>query len=360
MPPPPAGSRLRRATRARVADAVAGQASPRPAGNVAAIVTAAAASEPKPRSPYAPADPAEGLSDVEIAAILEWKKKHPSMGPAQLRAQLKRFHGLRLSIKAIARVLRGHGYAVVHRGTRPGLGAPPVRFEAPRRNALWQADFCEVRVGDERLHVLLVLDDFSRFIVGHALTDAPSSAVATATFRAAMARHGKPEAMRTDRGGGFIAHTKDGDFARVLESELVDHIIGRSYSPRGGGKVESGVKTLKRELWECFHFEDRDEAERRLAAFVADYNHRRAHMGIDGLTPADRFFGRADEVLARVDARTRGREARAATGATPGTLDEALGAQGGAPLEVLRLVLHDGHIELRFCGARVQLGPLMT
>jgi transposase InsO family protein len=105
----------------------------------------------------------------------------------------------------------------------------------------------------------------------------------TATFRAAMARHGKPEAVRTDRGGAFVAYTKDGDFGRVLEAELVDHIVGRSYSPRGGGKVESAIGTLKRELlWECFHFEDRGEAERRLAAFVEDYNHRRAHMGIDG------------------------------------------------------------------------------
>jgi hypothetical protein len=81
-----------------------------------------------------------------------------------------------------------------------------------------------------------------------------------------------------------------------------DHIVGRSYSPRGGGKVESAMGTLKRELWECFHFEDRTEAERRLSAWVDDYNHRRAHMGIDGLVPADRFFGRADQVLARVAA----------------------------------------------------------
>ena len=207
------------------------------------------------------------------------------MGPAQLRAQLKRFMGWRLSIKAIARVLRGHGYALVHTKARP-VGPEPVRFEAPRRNALWQADFCEVRVGDERLHALILLDDYSRFIVGHALTDSPSSAVVTATFRAAMARHGKPEAVRTDRGGAFVAFTKDGDFGRVLEAELVDHIVGRSYSPRGGGKVESAIGTLKRELWECFHFEDRAEAERRLSAWVDDYDHRRAHMGIDGLVPA--------------------------------------------------------------------------
>jgi transposase InsO family protein len=318
---------------------------------------AAQGESPRPKSPYAPADPAQGLSDIEVAAILEWKKKHPSMGPAQLRAQLKRFMGWRLSIKAIARVLRGHGYALVHTKGRP-VGPEPQRFEAPRRNALWQADFCEVRVADERLHVLLIIDDYSRFLVGHALTDSPSSAVVTATFRAAIARHGKPEAMRTDRGGAFVAYTKDGDFGRVLEAELVDHIVGRAYSPRGGGKVESAVGTVKRELWECFQFEDRAEAERRLAAFVEDFNHRRAHMGIDGLVPADRFFGRADVVLARIDAVSRGRNA---AGTIPGgPVEEMLTAASGAPMEVLRLVLHEGVMEMRFCGARVQLGPLKS
>lgn len=338
-------------------DAVA----PAPNPKTAPTRAAAGSRRSTPRSPYAPADPAQGLSDPEVAAILEWKKKHPSMGPAQLRAQLKRFMGWRLSIKAIARVLRGHGYALVHTKARP-VGPEPVRFEAPRRNALWQADFCEVRVGDERLHVLLLLDDYSRFLVGHALTDSPSSAVVTATFRAAMARHGKPEAMRTDRGGAFVAYTKDGDFGRVLEAELVDHIVGRSYSPRGGGKVESAIGTLKRELWECFQFEDRGEAERRLVAFVEDYNHRRAHMGIDGLVPADRFFGRADHVLARIDAISRGRIVTlAAHNGDPAVpVEETLTAASGAPLEVLRLVIHEGAMEMRFCGARVQLGPLMT
>ena len=87
----------------------------------------------------------------------------------------------------------------MHRGSKP-QGPEPERFEAPRRNALWQMDFAEVRVGDERLVVLIVLDDFSRYVVGHALAESPSSKVATETLRYAIARHGKPEAVRTDRG----------------------------------------------------------------------------------------------------------------------------------------------------------------
>jgi putative transposase len=309
----------------------------------------------RPRSPYAPADPGQGLGEHEVAAILELKRKHPSMGPAQLRAQLKRFKGWRIAIKAIARVLRGHGYEPVHRG-KP-KGPEPVRFEAPRRNALWQADFAEVRVGEEKLSALIILDDFSRYVVSYALADSPSSAVATEAMKLAIARHGKPEGVRTDRGGAFVAFTKEGDFGRFLEASLIDHHVGRPYNARGGGKVESAVGTLRRELWDLFHFADRAEAEARLARFFDDYNERRAHMGIDGLTPADRFFGRADRVLAAVDALSRRRQGALSLLTSAGAPIEELGAPGsGAPLEVLRLVLVDGVMELRFCGARIRLG----
>lgn len=104
---------------------------------------------------YAPKDPGQGLSDLEVAAILELKREHPAYGPAQLRAQLKRFKGWRLSNKAIARVLRQAGYELVHRGSRP-QGPEPIRFEAPRRNALWQADYTELRVGGRNSHCSLL------------------------------------------------------------------------------------------------------------------------------------------------------------------------------------------------------------
>jgi transposase InsO family protein/transposase-like protein len=307
---------------------------------------------------YAPKDPGQGLGEHEVAAILELKKQHPSMGPAQLRAQLKRFKGWRLSNKAIARVLKNEGYQLVHGAGRPE-GPEPTRFEAPRRNALWQADFTEVRVGSDKLSALVILDDFSRYVVAHALCDSPTSEVATKTMMAAIARHGKPEAVRTDRGGAFLAKSEEGDFARYLEVELIDHIVGHAYSPKGGGKVESAIGTLKRELWEVFEFHSRDDAARRLELFFVEYNELRAHMGIDGLTPADRFFGRADKVLATIDAVSRKRQgAHALLAPTGGPLEEISATGAGAPMEVLRLVLVDGVMELRFCGARVALGAV--
>lgn len=312
----------------------------------------------KGRSIYAPTDPGEGLSSAEQAAVLELKQKHPSMGPAQIRTQLKRFKGWRVSIKAIARLLKKNGYALVHRGSRPE-GYEEHRFEAPRRNAIWQMDFGEFWIDGEQLYLLAAEDDFSRYAVGHILVSDKSSEVATKVLLAAMARHGKPEAVRTDRGGEFLARDNEGDFSRVLEAEEIDHIVGHSYHPKGGGKVESVVGTVRRELWDVEHFANREEATRRVAEFFEYYNHSRAHMGIDGLTPADRFFGRADRVLAAVDGISRKRQGTAAMAASAGApFEEVLGIRTGAPMEVLRLVIIDGKMELRFCGARICLGEV--
>jgi len=233
------------------------------------------------------------------------------------------------------------------------------RFEAPRRNALWQMDYAEMRVGDGKFHLLVALDDFSRFIVGLSVSDSPSSDKAVELLRAAMARHGKPEAVRTDRGGAFVAKDSAEDFARVFEAELCDHIVGRSYHPQGGGKVEAVIGTIRRELWDVQHFASRGEATERLCAFVEHYNERRAHMALDGLTPADRYFGRADRVLDVINALSRKRQGMHAHISPDGAaIEELCGSGVQAPMEVLRLVIVDGQMELRLCGARVRLGPV--
>ena len=100
-------------------------------------------------------------------------------------------------------------------------------------------------------------------------------------------------------------------------------------------------------------------AEERLSSFFESYNHRRAHMGIDGLTPADRFFGRGDRVLDAINAISRRRQGSLALlESSNGVFEELTSPWSKAPLEVLRLVLVDHTMELRFCGARVRLGTI--
>lgn len=301
----------------------------------------------------APHDPGHGMSAAETEAILDYKREHPGMGPAQIRAQLKRFKGWRISVKAIAGVLKNNGYELEHRGSRPE-GFEPQRFEAPHRNALWQVDFWEARLQVVKLFVLLILDDFSRFLVAVRVMKAPKSEGVVETFREAIRLHGKPEAVYTDRGGAFLAWRDESGFERFCEEQLIDHHVSRAYHPQGRGKVEALIRTIQQELFDVEHFPDVQAFEQALAAFRMRYNSYRAHMGIDGLTPADRYFGRWPEVLEQINAESRKRNGVYRHAGGPVPIEEA--GVDGRPVEALRLVLHAGNLEVRLFGHRVVVG----
>ena len=257
-------------------------------------------------------------------------------------------------MKAIARVLRKAGYAPVHRKGRPVGDEHPRRFEAPHRNSLWQLDFTELRVGSERRWLLVIEDDFSRFIVGHVLAEGPTSEVVVAAMREAIRLHGKPERVYTDRGAAFTAWRDVTSCEQFLDEQLIDHSLRKAHRPQGGGKIESVIGTVQRELWEVVHFDDVAEAERALAAFFADYNHRRAHLGIGSLVPADRFYGRWPEVIAEMDAISRRRQ-----GALALQLDRRLFVEppaAGERVVALQLILVGDQAELHLGGRRVVLG----
>jgi putative transposase len=302
----------------------------------------------------APHDPGSGLGDHETKSILDYKREHPSMGPAQIRAQLKRFLGWRISVRAIARVLRKAGFAPVHRKGRPVGDEHPGRFEAPHRNSIWQLDFKDLQVGADKRWLLVIEDDFSRFIVGHVLAEGPTSEVVVVALREAIRLHGKPERIYTDRGAAFTAWRDVTACENFLDGELIDHSLRTAGRPQGGGKVESVVDTVQRELWEIIHFDSVADAERGLAKFFVEYNHLRAHMGIGSLVPADRFYGRWPEVIAEMDAVSRRRQGGLAL-----RLDRRLFVESpaaGDRVIALQLVVLGDQAELHLFGRRIILG----
>ena len=74
--------------------------------------------------------------------------------------------------------------------------------------------------------------------------------------------------------------------------------MARPRHPQTLGKIERFWGTLWRECVEAAVFLDLGDAQRRIGLFIDHYNFQRPHQGIDGLVPADRYFGAAAEVLA--------------------------------------------------------------
>lgn len=278
-----------------------------------------------------------GLRDRRI--LTEWRA-HPGLGPSQVRNRLRR-QGLRVSLHTVRCVLEEHGYVP------PKVRRQAVhdrRYEAVRPNHLWHMDFLHRHIHKQKVYVLLVIDDFSRFIVGAGLWDGERVVAVQETFLGAVSRHGKPEKVMSDGGSAFYAWRGIGTFTRLLEELEVDQLIAST--PEANGKLEVLNANLQKELFNQETFFDLGEAQRRLLAWIHFYNYRRTHHALGGLlVPADRYFGRADEVLAHVEA-----------GRSPDGVGEPIPV-GDRQLDLFRITSHRGQVELHLLGQRISLPP---
>jgi transposase InsO family protein len=121
------------------------------------------------------------------------------------------------------------------------------------------------------------------------------------TFTKAVELHGRPERVMHDKGSAFWSWRGISRFTALLVELGVDQIPAAH--KEWNGKVEVFNGNLHKELFDVQRFSDVAEMRRRLAAHLEWYNHRRTHHSLGGLlVPADRYYGRVDEVLARIEA----------------------------------------------------------
>lgn len=161
------------------------------------------------------------------------------------------------------------------------------------------------------------MDDHSRYVVGHGLFTHQRADIAVDVFQEACLRVGKPKEVLSDQGRQYVAWRGKTAFQKMLAKEGIEHVVARAHHPMTVGKTERFWETLKRELWDRVHPKDLEEARARVAHFIAHHNHQRPHQSLDGLVPADRFFGVASEVRKAIEAGIERNELRVALGEKP-------------------------------------------
>jgi len=233
------------------------------------------------------------VPDWKKQKVLALKETDPGFGPSQIRNQLRR-EGITISVLSIRSILKAAGYEVDRRH-EPKQDS--LRFEATRPLELVQIDICEFYLHKAKVYLVLLLDDYSRFLLNFALLDAPKMDTIQAMVQAAIQRYGKMERLLSDR--GFVFHGWRGinAFERWLEETDVYHIHTSPYHPQTIGKIEAVNKSIRKELLRVQEFNHIDEARQAIRQWIWRYNYRRVHQGLDGLcVPADRFHGWLEEV----------------------------------------------------------------
>lgn len=263
------------------------------------VEKAAAGEGPSPTSGPSPKD-IEAQRDKEILG--EWKKQ-PGLGPSQIRNQLRRA-SIKVSVHTVRRVMEDAGYRPPKVKREPHA----QRYEAVRPNQMWHLDFVHRYINRTSTFTLILIDDHARFVPGHGVDDAERADLVIKTFEEATARHGRPESVMHDKGSAFWSWRGISRFTELLTEMGIDLIAAEH--KEWNGKVEVFNANLHKELFDVQRFYDVAEMKRRLAAHLHWYNHARTHHALGGLlVPADRYYGRVAEVLARIEAGA-GRDAK--------------------------------------------------
>ena len=275
------------------------------------------------------------LPDLTKRTILMLKKANPEWGCQRISDMLLRGPALPASPKAVAGVLREAGYQLEEVPTRPH--PDKVRFfERAKPNQLWQTDLFTfpLKRQNRRVYLVAFMDDHSRFIVGYGLHVSQSSALVLEVLRASITGYGVPEEILTDNGSQYVTWRGKSAFSRECEKQGIKQVVASPRHPQTLGKIERFWGTMWRECVEAAVFIDLGDARTRIGHFIDHYNFQRPHQGIEGLVPADRFFGVASEVKRTLAARVQANALEMARHGLPKAPFYLTGQAGGRPFSV--------------------------
>ncbi|MCP4552724.1 MAG: DDE-type integrase/transposase/recombinase [Bacteroidetes bacterium] len=218
--------------------------------------------------------------------VLNIWKSRPGLGPLQITNQMKR-EKIRINVGTVRLIMEENGY------TPPKTIIKETddrRYEAVRPLELVHMDFKHFYINKQKVYLLLMQDDFSRFIMGYKTTDSENMKAVIEVFESAVNRHGKMQTLITDGGSAFYSWNGVNKFQRLISEEYgVDHI--KAGSCRSNGKIESVNKQIEKELLRIETFSNLDDMDAGICEWIRFYNFERTHMGLPLATvPADRFM----------------------------------------------------------------------
>jgi len=215
--------------------------------------------------------------------IVSIKLQNPSFGSPQISALILERTGIFVSEETIRMILLSLG------PNAKGKGPSWLALLGSQVDSLWSIDLFRVEsVLLQSYWVLVVMDQFSRKIIGFATVKGPPSGVsACVMFNRILTDKTPPK---------YLSHDNDPlfRFERWISNMStlgIEEIRSVPYIPWSHPFVERLIGTLRRELFDRTLFWNEVDLQRKLAAYQVYYNTARVHQGIGGKCPENRGAG---------------------------------------------------------------------
>ncbi len=236
--------------------------------------------------------------DEQLKSIIEERHQgfRRAYGAARLHHDLRNL-GYPCSRRRVQRLMREMGIKASTCGLyqwRPGLhefysstGNLLAHERSPEQEGVqWAGDFTYIRTGKGWLYHAVILDLYSRKIVGWSFAKQRSAEFAMSALKMALARENVGDGciFQSDQGIEYAAH----DYRELVEASGLKRSMSRKGNPLDNAMVESYFHTLKAELVHQVSFKDRIEAVAKIVEYIEFYNRERLHSQIGFATPENR------------------------------------------------------------------------
>jgi putative transposase len=231
------------------------------------------------------------LRDAIQRIALQW----PSYGRPRITAELRR-QGWTVNPKRVYRILREDNLLCVgkrkfvlttdsnhNRKIYPNLAGQMV---LTRVDQLWQADITYIRLQDEFVYLAVILDAYSRRVIGWALDRTLEDDLTLAALQMAMARRVVQPGLvhHSDRGSQYASN----DYTDLLKEHGIEISMSRKANPWDNAACESFMKTLKYEEVHRNEYRNLAEARASVHEFLEKvYNRKRLHSALGYRPPVE-------------------------------------------------------------------------